>query len=133
MYIVYMWTNKRNGKRYIGQTKQTLEQRAGRDGAGYRGCYRFYTAIKKYGFSAFESKVLESGLTKKAADYMEKFYIRKYKTQNPTYGYNICPGGTYVPPRKHKRKRTNLEAKIKRLTKELNSAAAYRRKAKLSK
>lgn len=29
VYCVYMYTNKVNGKKYIGQTSQTLQERSG--------------------------------------------------------------------------------------------------------
>jgi hypothetical protein len=41
-----MHKNKINGKRYIGQTYTSLQDRFGKDGIGYKGCTIFYNAIQ---------------------------------------------------------------------------------------
>lgn len=37
-YKVYVYTNKANGKKYVGQTNKTLVRRAHKDGSGYYSC-----------------------------------------------------------------------------------------------
>lgn len=39
-YKVYVYTNKVNGKKYVGQTCQSLEYRAN-NGRGYKRCLHF--------------------------------------------------------------------------------------------
>lgn len=39
-YKVYVYTNKINGKKYVGQTCQSLEYRAN-NGRGYKRCLHF--------------------------------------------------------------------------------------------
>lgn len=109
MYKVYMWINKANGKRYIGQTKQTLKKRAGFEGNGYRGCKAFFNAIQKYGFNMFESVILADGLELDAANQLEMFYIEKYKTRDHRYGYNIEAGGGNLAEAFHQKASTTLK------------------------
>lgn len=92
-YTVYMHVNKANGKKYIGITCQKNLQNRWKNGAGYRQQKRFYNAIKCYGFEGFYHLVLESGLTKEQAESKEQEYIRKYKSNDLNYGYNIENGG----------------------------------------
>lgn len=91
-YIVYVHTNKMNGKRYVGITHQTAEQRW-RNGKGYKHCILFNRAIQKYGWDGFEHEVVASGLSETDAQNMEKELIGKFRTTDPDYGYNISEGG----------------------------------------
>ena len=91
-YKIYAHINKLNGKMYIGQTKQELEQRW-RNGEGYKKSPRFYNAIQKYGWDNFEHVVFATGLSLDLANLLEEFFIRKYDTTNDEIGYNIAFGG----------------------------------------
>ena len=91
-YIVYCHISP-SGKRYIGATRNSVEERAGNNGSGYRGCTTFYNAIQKYGWDNFEHVILESNLDVDEAFLKEKYYISLFDTTNPLYGYNISPGG----------------------------------------
>lgn len=106
--VVYCHTNKINGKKYIGITFQTLEQRFGKNGNGYKKSARFYNAIKKYGWDNFEHEILEKNLTREQASEREKYYIKLYNTMDNRYGYNISSGGdnvfTKVPLTEEQRK-----------------------------
>lgn len=90
---IYCYTNLLNGKKYIGRTKQTLTQRAGKDGKKYYGCLHFGYAIKKDGWGNFSAEILEDGLTYEEACEKEKEYISKFETSNPEKGYNLQKGG----------------------------------------
>lgn len=94
-YKVYVYTNKVNGKKYVGQTCQSLEYRAN-NGRGYKRCLHFYRAIEKYGWDNFEPRILSDCLTKKEADVLEKMYINILRTRNNEYGYNITEGGHII-------------------------------------
>lgn len=91
-YTVYKHTNKLNGKIYIGQTCQKTRIRWGY-GGGYRKNLHFYAAIKKYGWNNFEHEVIQSGLSKQEADFLEIELIAEYKTTDSRFGYNIAIGG----------------------------------------
>lgn len=92
MYKIYKYTNIINGKIYIGQTKNTLEQRA-LNGSNYKGSRHFYNAIQKYGWNNFIPKILEEGLSLDEANIREEYYISLFKSTDPNIGYNIRIGG----------------------------------------
>ena len=91
---IYKYTNKINGKVYIGQTKNTVKRRASGGGSGYQGCIHFYNAIKKYGWNNFECEILQDNISsQEEANELEIYYIEKYQSANDKYGYNITFGG----------------------------------------
>lgn len=96
MFIVYIHTNKFNGKMYIGITSQPPKNRW-RDGVGYVLGYKnktyFYNAILKYGWDNFSHEILFEGLTEDEAKAKEVELIAKWKTNNRAYGYNLTEGG----------------------------------------
>lgn len=93
MYKIYKYTNKNNGKVYIGQTSKTLQERALSNGSNYKESPRFYNAIKKYGWDSFIPEIIEDNLTVDEANQKECYYISLYNSTNPTFGYNILFGG----------------------------------------
>lgn len=105
VYCVYMYTNKVNGKKYIGQTSQTLQERSGSNGKNYRGCRYFYKSIQKYGWKNFERCILVDGLTLEQANEKEDEYIKLYKTENREFGYNLKGGGANPKFNEETRKR----------------------------
>lgn len=93
-YIVYMHENRVNGKKYIGITSGNPYKRWA-NGTGYYRNKHFSDAIRKYGWDAFDHKILYTGLTKQEACEMEQTLIAKYDTQNRDVGYNITNGGEH--------------------------------------
>ena len=91
-YKIYVHINKVNGKIYIGQTCQTLQDR-GREGNGYKRCPYFWNAIQKYGWDNFEHIILIDNLSLEEANLFEEELIKKYNTTNRNYGYNVYYGG----------------------------------------
>lgn len=96
MGLIYMATNKVNGKQYIGQTWGTLVKRKyqhnGNKTPGKRGVLG--PAIKKHGKHNFTWKVLHDGLlTQEEMDRLEYEEIVKRGTLVPN-GYNIREGGS---------------------------------------
>lgn len=89
-YRVYCYTNKANGKRYIGMTKRTDKKRW-QHGHGYDHQY-FGQAIQKYGINSFDVETLEDGLTREEAMAKETEYIMAYKTMDKEHGYNTVKG-----------------------------------------
>ena len=81
-----------NGKRYVGITSQRLNDRW-RNGKGYKNSQYLENALNKYRWEEVENVVLFENLTKEEAEAKEIEFIRKYKSNNRQYGYNIQNGG----------------------------------------
>lgn len=94
MFKIYKYTNKVNGKIYIGQTRNSLSQRAKSNGENYYGCRYFYNAIKKYGWENFEPEIIVDGLSQEEADILEEYFIKQYNSTDRSIGYNISYGGS---------------------------------------
>lgn len=90
-YILYCHQNKINGKLYFGITSTSLDMRF-RNGRGYKKQV-FYRAIKKYGWDNFNHIIILDNLEHDIACECEKFLIKKYKTNDSNFGYNITEGG----------------------------------------
>ena len=99
--IIYVYFNKakyeKEGieKYYVGQTIGTMEQRARKDGKGYRifdeTCNsKFARSIRKWGWDAFEGRVLEE-VYEEDLNELEKFYIEQFDSFKN--GYNSTLGG----------------------------------------
>lgn len=94
-YKVYVHVNKVNRKIYIGQTKQTLEQRYKN---GYEHCRHFWNAIQKYGWENFEHIILFENLSLDMANIIEEELIKKYNSTHRDNGYNMKSGGlNHIP------------------------------------
>ena len=91
-YIVYKHTSP-SGKVYIGQTCQSCTKRFGNKGAGYDKSPHFYAAIQKYGWDNIKHEVMAKDLTKAEANWVEKYLIRYYNSDNKEHGYNMTIGG----------------------------------------
>lgn len=95
---IYLITNKINNKKYIGQTRTSVEER------WYRHCLHAQDpkratgidgAIKKYGQDNFDCKIIKKCPTEEL-DKWEIFYIKEYNTyqgNNADIGYNLTLGG----------------------------------------
>lgn len=88
--IVYIYTFP-NGKKYIGQTINSLNQRA-RHGENYKKSPCVYAAIQKYGWDNITKEIIECS-SEEEMDRLEIELIKKYKTTNRNYGYNLDSGG----------------------------------------
>ncbi len=93
-YIVYIYTNKYNNKKYVGMTNQSLKSRRGNNMfSDYRNCTEFYNAIQKYGAEAFNGEVVAEFFRLEEAEVMEKKLIAELRTQEEAFGYNLRSGG----------------------------------------
>ena len=94
MGCVYIARNKVNGKGYVGKTSRTMKYRIGvhkacavRDSHTY-----FHNALRKYGFDAFDWKVLFSDVDEDDLNPVEITAIRLLGTRTLN-GYNLTDGG----------------------------------------
>ena len=108
-YLVYKYTSPSGGV-YIGQTHNSIEYRAGRDGYQYKVLNKetgeFFQpaiakAILKYGWDNFKKEIISSGLTSDEADELEIKLIKEAKENGECY--NICSGGKGVPGAKERK------------------------------
>lgn len=94
-WTIYVITNTVNGKKYVGQTVQTIQRR-------WRGhiykirtnaCRALAAAILKHGASNFEIHILDVCETRESANTSEIRWIAELGTIAPG-GYNLDSGGT---------------------------------------
>ena len=91
--VIYLITNKINGKQYVGQTIHSAEKRfAEHCKPSETTCRLLNRAIKKYGKEAFEFSVLEEVETLSELDAREIYWIKQMNTLTPN-GYNLNGGG----------------------------------------
>ena len=91
-YTVYMHILP-NGKKYVGVTRCMLNKRWGK-GRGYWSNKYFKRAIDKYGWDNVQHAILYMRLTKEEAEQKEKELIKRFKTSDRRFGYNIESGGS---------------------------------------
>lgn len=103
VYTVYLATNSKNGKRYVGVTGAGVGTRSQRHLAlarcGKRQCPRLYDAIRKHGGESFQWAILAI-LDDKDAAYRHEMLMVSYLMPE----YNVAPGGVAGPASFHQRK-----------------------------
>ena len=94
--LIYLATNKTNGKKYVGYTTLTLEERVKthvrKSKSKTHYFYLFKNALRKYGPESFSWEVLEYCASVEECWDKEKYYIEKINTISPL-GYNLTYGG----------------------------------------
>lgn len=97
--IVYMYTNKNDGKVYIGETID-LKKRI-RTHEEHKSHMDFHLAIRKETFDVFEFSILfeyeseNKQEVKSKLEEMEEFYINEYQSHTKEKGYNFCRGARW--------------------------------------
>lgn len=90
-YTVYMHECP-NGKKYIGITSMSPKKRWD-CGRGYKNNEYFTRSINKYGWENFSHFILFSELSESEAKSKEIELIKKYKSNEREFGFNISSGG----------------------------------------
>ena len=98
---IYMYINKINGKKYIGQAKNFKKRHSSHircsynENSGYDYNLPFHNAIRKYGIENFEIFILKDNIkTQCLIDLFEVYYIEKNNCLvKNNKGYNISDGG----------------------------------------
>lgn len=101
--IIYAYTNKVNGKKYIGQTVSPAERHNTHMKQEYRITEKspFHMGIMKYGVEQFEYDVLEVFVCdtleelRNQLNESEKSYIQLFGSHVKCGGYNVALGGQY--------------------------------------
>lgn len=85
---VYLLTNKVNGKRYVGQTTETIEIRFNKHCGSKKQVIS--KAIKKYGIDNFTVQELAVAYNQKQLNFVEGFFIHSFNTLiSNGFGYNV--------------------------------------------
>lgn len=105
-FKVYKYTLINDGRVYIGQTCDSLKERAGFNGYRYKGSKKFYHAIQKYGWQSFKSKIIKDNLTCEQANQLETKLINEYDSINK--GFNLAFGGGNRVPTEQTRLKQSL-------------------------
>lgn len=122
---IYLLTNKKNGKVYVGQTWNELKNRMGKTGEGYSNSPYLYHAIKYYGPEHFEYSLLDEADNQTDADRLEDEYIVKYNSRDLSIGYNLKQGGSHGKHSEETKKKISESL----LAKEWSTEAIEARKA----
>lgn len=96
--IIYCYTNKINGKKYIGQTINP-QIRYNAHKSNYQNPKNneynslLHRAFRKYGFENFQYEILVKDIDNiELLNELEIYYIKKFNSQSPN-GYNVESGG----------------------------------------
>jgi group I intron endonuclease len=90
--VIYCFTNKINGKKYVGQTTDLLTRLSKYRNLLCKGQPKFYNALVKYGFDGFIFEVIYVAYDKEQLDFLESWFIEEYNTMSN--GYNLRSGGS---------------------------------------
>lgn len=98
MIGIYMFENKVNNKKYIGQSRSIETRKRAHYNCSLNTSYngyetKFYRALRKYGYNNFEFSILELCSTEELND-REKHFIEFYNSFKN--GYNSSIGGDVV-------------------------------------
>lgn len=92
--IIYLLTNRTNGKYYVGQTTQPLCDRLRQHAAdAQRKTGRLQQAIRKYGIDTFDVEILARASSYAELDELEKLWIAISGADKSGIGYNSTSGG----------------------------------------
>jgi group I intron endonuclease len=88
--VIYLITNKDNGKYYVGKTTKSLEHRWARHLASSRNGKKglLYNSIRKYGEEGFYIEELQKASNEEELNYLEKMWIFFLKANTRERGYN---------------------------------------------
>ncbi len=103
MFYIYILKNKINGKIYVGETgnpkrryKDHIKTATSKGSFAKVKRQLIHRAIAKYGESNFEFSIIDQFATEQEAFIAEIKYIKKFKSKNRKFGYNLTIGGDGV-------------------------------------
>lgn len=90
--VIYLLTNRVNGKRYVGQTTLNMMERWRLHQSSTSGCRALVSAITKHGASAFEVTELAKANSAEELNALEQHFVNALQSMAPA-GYNLKEGG----------------------------------------
>ena len=109
--VIYVFTNKVNGKIYVGQTQRTFAIRT-KQHLSRQDTY-FDRALAKYGLDNFSYEIIDRGDTLEELNEKERYWITEYDCLWPK-GYNLTIGGEGVVGYKHTDEQKRKMSEIKK-------------------
>ena len=113
MFTIYYALNKINGKAYVGKTNDLKRRIRQHRYSSKNTNHYFYKALRKYGESTFEFRVIDTASNEERASEFEKFYIQLFETYQRDRGYNLTMGGEGQSPTEETRRKLSLWQKGK--------------------
>ena len=121
---IYKFTNKTNGKVYIGQSVHILKRK---DLHKYSMIKKkanketyFVRALKKYGWDGFDFEIIERCSKEKLND-REIYWIDFYDACNRSKGYNMTAGGFNNPTNMNAKPIFQIDSKTKKIINQYTS------------
>jgi group I intron endonuclease len=130
---VYQIVCLKTGKKYIGQTRLSLQNRwrehchAAQQGSPFS----IHSAIRKYGKESFEISVLDTARSQYELDAFEILHILAEHTKLP-HGYNMTDGGDRTPDRTGSKHTEEWKAAMSKRSKEIERTPEWRAKISAS-
>lgn len=109
--LIYLFTNKTNGKQYVGQTVRDFKVRLQEHLR--KQDIIFDKALNKYGIDNFEYDIIDQAETIEELNAKEIFWINKLNSITPN-GYNQCCGGENTLGFKHREDSRRKMSLVKR-------------------
>ena len=92
--LIYKYTNKINGKIYIGLTTREIKERHREHVSDINDGTHFHNALKKYGVECFSLEIIDNADSHGELKSKEQYWIRFYHSYgDKTRGYNLTLGG----------------------------------------
>lgn len=91
MGVIYLRTNKVNGKKYVGQAVDIEQRQRTWKSINHYAGKAIYNARNKYGIDAFDFEILKE-CEDEELNQWEMYYIKELNTKVPN-GYNMTDGG----------------------------------------
>ena len=95
-FVVYLIVNLVNKKKYVGVTKHIktrVHEHIRYSVNEYKVSMYLHKAIRKYGLQNFTIKILRECENYNTLNDLECEFIKKHKSNNPKFGYNLTSGG----------------------------------------
>lgn len=89
IWSIYLLTNHRNYKIYVGQTRRLVHKRFIGHCSKKKTVSKIHSAIKKYGRESFSIEVIDVAFSQNEANFKEEFWIKTLKSTERNIGYNV--------------------------------------------
>lgn len=114
--IIYVAENILNGKKYVGKTIKSLnERRLEHISESIRKNFHFYKAIRKYGIDNFKWYIVDTAISDAELNDLEIEWIARLQSLSTQNGYNMNDGGAggkMIPEVEERRRQSLMGHKV---------------------